>query len=250
MTEQTIHNQARDDVLQKRKGTPKAKLQECGHLDPLAQQYLDALRRGERHVASLIVLQAVETGTSVKDIYMNVFQPVLYEIGLLWQINRLSVAEEHYCTAATQLIMSQLYPYIFDTPRTGRTLVATSVAGNLHEVGIRMVADFFEMDGWNTYYLGANTPNADVISTIIGRKAELLAVSAALSCHIEPARELIEAVRDNAETSKITILVGGPPFNRDLDLWKEIGADGAACDAQEAIAMANQIVKERLSSIA
>ena len=29
-----------------------------------------------------------------------------------------SVAQEHYCTASTQLIMSQLYPYIFRSDRT------------------------------------------------------------------------------------------------------------------------------------
>jgi len=58
-------------------------------------------------------------------------------------MNEVSVAQEHYCTAATQLIMSQLYPHIFAGEKTERTLIATCVAGDLHEIGIRMVSDLF-----------------------------------------------------------------------------------------------------------
>jgi len=39
--------------------------------------------------------------------------------------------------------MSQLYPYISKNEKTGRVLVATSVSKELHEIGVRMVADFF-----------------------------------------------------------------------------------------------------------
>ncbi|MBC8039173.1 MAG: B12-binding domain-containing protein, partial [Opitutaceae bacterium] len=135
-------------------------LHEGEPLSPRAHQYFEALRRGERHLASQLVLAAVAAGTPVRDIYLHVFQPAQYEIGRLWQTNRISVAQEHYCTAATQLIMSQLYSHIFATAKNGRTLVATCVSGDLHEIGVRMVADFFEMAGWNTFYLGANTPHS------------------------------------------------------------------------------------------
>lgn len=97
-------------------------------LSPLAHQYLEALRRGERALASQLILRAVASGTSVKEIYLRVFQPVQREIGRLWQTNRMTVAQEHYCTAATQMIVSQLYPHIFASKKTAGTLVATCVA--------------------------------------------------------------------------------------------------------------------------
>lgn len=73
-------------------------------------------------------------GTPVKEIHLHVFQPAQYEVGRLWQMNRITVAQEHYCTAATQLIMSQLYPHIFASVKNGCTLGATCVGGDLHEV--------------------------------------------------------------------------------------------------------------------
>ncbi len=216
-------------------------------LSPLAHQYLEALRRSERQLASRLVLDAVDAGTAVRDIYLHVFQPSQREIGRLWQANQMSVAEEHYCTAATQLIMSQLYPHIFAADKKGVTLVATCVAGDLHELGVRMVADFFEMDGWNTFYLGANTPHASVIATLIQRRADILAISATIAHHVDAVRVLIEAVRANPDCARVKILVGGYPFNRSPELWHQIGADGSALDAQQAIALANGMVGEAAS---
>ncbi len=219
-------------------------LHEGAPLSPLAHQYLEALRRGERQVASQIIMDAVESGTTVQDIYLHVFQSVQYEIGRLWQTNRISVAQEHYCTAATQLIMSQLYPLIFAAEKHGRTLVATGVAGDLHELGVRMVADFFEMGGWHTYYLGANTPHAAVIAAVLERKADVLAISATMPYHIDGIRELITMVRCRSELNRVKILVGGGPFSRDPGLWSKLGADGTAADARLALQLANELVGE------
>jgi len=212
-------------------------------LAPLAHQYLEALRRGERHLACRLILDAANDGTAVKDIYLHVFQPTQHEIGRLWQTNRISVGMEHYCTATTQWIMSQLYPRIFALKKKEATLVATCVAGDLHELGVRMVADFFEMDGWNTYYLGANTPNNDVVITLIERRADMLAISASLSCHLAAVGELIRAVREHPRCAGIPILVGGHPFNQSPDLWRELGADGCGKDAQQAVTLGNQLWK-------
>ena len=206
----------------------------------LARAYLQSLLAGERRLASRLVLDAVATGVPVKEIYLHVFQRAQYEVGRLWQVNEISVAQEHYCTAATQLIMSQLYPYIFSAESTGGTLVATCVAGDLHEIGVRMVADFFEMEGWNTFYLGANTPTADVIRTVVDRKADVLGISVTISNHLQAVSSLIARMRADERCRAVRILVGGHPFVIAPELWRKMGADGFAHDAQAAIILANQ----------
>lgn len=210
----------------------------------LAQQYLDTLLRGERHLASRLILDAVNNDKiSVKDIYLHVFQRSQYEIGRLWQMNKISVAQEHYCTAATQLIMSQLYSYIFSTERVDHTLVATCVGGDLHEIGVRMVADFFEMEGWDTYYLGANTPTPSILQELEERHAEILAISATMTFHIRAVEELIATVRSNKTFQPVKIIIGGYPFNLEPALWKQVGADAYASNAKEAVIVAGTLVK-------
>jgi methanogenic corrinoid protein MtbC1 len=226
----------------------QAPSQEDSHIEPdsplhdLAEDYLSALLRGDRHRASEIVMSAVEAGTPIKQIYLNVFQPVQREIGRLWQTNQISVAQEHFCTAATQLIMSQLYPRIFSGERVGHSLVATCVGGELHEIGVRMVADFFEMEGWDTYYLGANTPTESVISTVEQREPDILAISTTITMHVSEVAALIERVRANGAGSDVNILVGGYPFNTSSQLWRQVGADAYAADAQEALQVAENIL--------
>lgn len=211
----------------------------------LAQQYLQALLRGERHIASKLILDAAQRGVPVKEIYLNVFQRTQREIGRLWQVNKISVAQEHYCTAATQLVMSQLYPYIFSGDRTAGAFVATCVAGDLHEIGIRMVADFFEMSGWDTFYLGASTPDASVVQTLIERKAVALGISATITYHLHGVQQLIETVRATPACADTVILVGGYPFNLSPELWRSIGADGCSRDAAGAIDLAGKLAAGR-----
>lgn len=209
-------------------------------LAEIAGPYLQALLLGRRAEASELILSAVEGGVSVKDIYLQVFQPTQREIGRLWQTNQISVAQEHYCTAATQMIMSQLYPYLFSSRKHGRTLIATCVGGELHEIGARMVADFFELDGWDTYYLGANTPAESICRAIDDRQADMLAISATLTPHVHAVTDLLRRVHDALGT-RVKILVGGYPFNVMPTLWQLVGADGYAPDALSAVTVGNRL---------
>lgn len=208
----------------------------------LADEYLNALLRGRRDEASRLILGAVESGRSVKELYLQVFQKAQHEIGRLWQTNQISVAQEHYCTAATQMIMSQLYPYIFASEKNGKTLVATCVSGDLHEIGVRMVSDFFEMEGWDTFYLGANTPVRDLLQALTERNADLVLISATMTFHLRHVRELIAAIRKDSKTKSVKIMVGGYPFNIAPDLWKQIGADGFAKNAESALRAAENLI--------
>lgn len=211
-------------------------------LSALASDYLHSLLHSSRSESSRLILDAVAQGVSVKDIYLHVFQPCQYEIGRLWQMNQISVAQEHYCTAVTQLVMSQLYGYMFNTPRNGYCLVATCIGSELHEIGMRMVADFFEMEGWDTYYLGSNTPSASIIRTLTEREADILAISATMTFHIKLVEDLIKQVRAIDSDGQIKILTGGYPFNIETELWRRIGADGYAANAEQAIAVANALI--------
>jgi methanogenic corrinoid protein MtbC1 len=149
----------------------------------------------------------------------------------------------YWRTTATQLIMSQLYPYIFSTVNSGRRLVATCVGGELHEIGIRMVADFFEMAGWDTYYLGANTPDRSLLQTVEDKKPDILALSTTMTFNVSAVADLIRLVRQSETIAAMKIIVGGYPFNLSAGLWQKVGANGCAKDAQQAIVLAEELVE-------
>lgn len=213
--------------------------------NPLKKQvtvYLEYLLKGKRSEATILINELIQKEVSVKDIYQFIFQVSQYEVGRLWQCNKITVAHEHYCTAATQQIMSGLYPRIFSTERKGKILVACSISGELHELGIRMVSDFFEMDGWDTYYLGANMPDKQLLDSLIEYEADVLALSVTLPTHISKVATFIKKVREHPGLVELKIMVGGYPFLTTPELWKHVAADAFAKNADQALTRANELI--------
>ncbi|HWR32779.1 MAG TPA: cobalamin-dependent protein [Chitinophagaceae bacterium] len=223
-----------DLAIQHLTGKNDSYQQDCNaELMPEASAYLQFLLNGNRKEAQALVFELLNKGMPVKNIYLRIFQDSQYEVGRLWERSQITVAQEHFCTASTQLIMSQLYPYIVSDKPVSKNVIATCIGEELHELGIRIVSDFLEMEGWQTYYLGANAPPAAILSAIDQNKAQVLALSVTLSPHLKQARKLIEEVRSNAKWP-VKIIVGGYPFLQDKELWKKIGADTCAESAQTA----------------
>ncbi len=210
----------------------------------LAQNYLSFLVNGDKNSAHQLIMQSVENKTSIKDLYLNVFQVTQKETGRLWQLSRITVAQEHFITAATQLIMAQLYPYLFTTEQKNYKVIVSCVEGELHEIGARMVADIFEMEGWNSYYFGANTSIDNLIDNIKKHQPNIVAISATMIFNISTVSKIIQTIREFDSLNKIKILVGGYPFLIAKDLWKDIGADGFASDALAAVEIAERFLNQ------
>ncbi len=213
------------------------------HLDPRAplwsdaSEYLTALLRGNRQDALRIVLAALDGGASLRDVYRHVFEPVQHEIGRLWQLNQISVAQEHFCTAATQQVMTQLYARIFGGEKRGKRAVAMCVGGELHEVGLRIITDLLELAGWQTWYLGASVPPATAVQYCADHQADVLLVSATLPPHLPGVAEVVRLFRARPELAGARVIVGGRAFRNAPGLWRTIGADGTAAGVDECLTL-------------
>lgn len=206
-------------------------------------EYLEAILAGDRRRAESTVIAMLGKGASVPEIYEGILAPAQARLGWMWHHGEITVADEHFGSATTQAIMSQLRLNFQRAEPNGRTMVATSTPGDLHEIGVRMVADLFEINGWSVNYLGANTPIADIMELIERRGSDLLALSVSTALTLRDAGELIDAVRRNTAITRTKVLVGGPPFKAVHDLWRELGADGCALSATEAVRLGNQLLE-------
>jgi len=207
-----------------------------------AERYLKLVLNMKREEAVEYILNLCKSGAEISDIYLNIFQPVQYEVGRLWQINEITIAQEHYATSVTQLAAAQLYPYIFSAHEKNKKCVTTSIGDELHELGIRMVADLLELDGWDTIHLGANTPVPEIIETIQLNNADIVAVSATMASQLDKCRTFIKELKNNDLTSDVKVMVGGRLFIKNPELWEDIGADSFAVDAAEAVKAADLLL--------
>jgi methanogenic corrinoid protein MtbC1 len=205
-----------------------------------ASAYLRALAEGDRRGACEAVLSAVRRGLDARDAYTMVLGPVQREIGNLWHAGELTIAEEHFASATMQTAMSQLLALAPAAPSRGLTAMVAAVDGNIHDLGARQVADFFEMDGWRTVYLGGSVPTDDLASAAAQFGAHVVGLSAALPVHLRAMEDAVAAVRERAPSA--AIIVGGPVFCAVPELWRRLGADGSACDAGGAVELARTLV--------
>jgi methanogenic corrinoid protein MtbC1 len=209
--------------------------------DDVRDEYLAALLAADLHGARRVVDGVLDSGVSVHDVYLQVLQPALYEVGTRWSRAEISVAQEHLATAATQSTMAALGDRFHrdGVARRGRVVIACA-EDELHTVGLRMVADFLDADGWDVTWIGAMTPAAGLIELAAG--ADAVAISAALPERIPLVRRAIAALR-GLDPVPFT-LVGGQAFAGSRARALATGADAYAEDAAAAV----RVLGERFGS--
>jgi methanogenic corrinoid protein MtbC1 len=204
-----------------------------------AVRYLEALLAGDRDTAVRVAIdEGVAGGLSIPDLYLGVIEPAQRRIGELWQENRITVAHEHIATAISQLVMALVYPRLPRAPANGKRAVVACVDDELHDLGARMVADFFEMAGFGVRYLGANLPTDSLIGIVREDPPDLVVLSVTMALHLDAAREAVHRLRE-AAGDRLCVGLGGRAFTWASDLPARLGADVHGRTVLETIASAH-----------
>lgn len=178
----------------------------------LRERYLQNLLAARRKEAHDLIMDAFRHGYPIPAIYTEILQEALYEVGRLWEENRISVAEEHLSTAITQFVMSSLYPHLEIASQQRGRMVMTGVQGELHQVGANMVADLLEADGWEVLFLGADVTPERVLQAVQEHQATLLGISVTLQANLSRAAALVQLIRQQQGEQAPRILLGGGAF--------------------------------------
>jgi len=211
--------------------------------DRLVHEYLLAIFEGDRRKAGQLVFDQLRADhADVSSLITRVLLPAQHEVGRMWLAGEINVAEEHFATATTRYIITQLLPHAECRPARGKTLLSAAIAQNQHDLGVQVVSDFFEMDGWRVVYLGANIPIVDLVQAIEFYEPDLLALSAALTSQLPTLRDTINSVRTSPLGSRLKILVGGRALSENTDLATRLGADAYADGPAAAVEIGNRLV--------
>lgn len=175
--------------------------------EEIYQNYFDHLINGKRMECRQIVSGLLADEIEIKVLYEQLFQRALYQVGYLWEINQISVAVEHLATAITEYLMGLVSPVIFAAEHVNRSAVIACVANEYHQIGSRMVADTFEMNGWNGYLLGANTPIRDLLNMIDDKEPQVLGLSLSIYFNVPVLIDTIVEIQKRFPD--LAILVGG-----------------------------------------
>jgi MerR family transcriptional regulator, light-induced transcriptional regulator len=199
----------------------------------LALQFLEACLSAEPERGSALVLDALDQ-FGAEQIYVDVLVPAEKEIGRLWHTGDVTVAEERIVTETTRSLIAVIAHHCAPPQRLDRTVLAASVAGNTHDIGLRVAAELFRLVGYRSLFLGANVPTDQLARAVQMFSADLVLLNATLETHLHDATRAIEMLRQSSPAVKV--LVGGHVFDSAPEVWRRVGADAYAASLREAVA--------------
>ena len=200
--------------------------------------FVQAILGAQRKAALNVALESLRAGEDLLDVYVEVLQEGLYEIGRLWASNVITVAQEHMATAVAQSVVSQIYAQLpAPTKQRGRVVI-TGVEGEQHQIGANMVADVLESRGYDVRFLGTQMPHAGILDAVEAHHADILGVSATMLFNLPQVTRLLNSLRERFGDKAPRIILGGAAFRAAPGLAGELGAVGWGRDLREAVALA------------
>lgn len=209
----------------------------------VARRFLLAVLEGRGDDALLLVRRAMQDGAGVPQVHDEVLAPIMQELGRMWLMAEIPIADEHFGSRQVERALAWLDTTLPTAGAAAPRVVTLSVAGNQHDLGLRMVAQRLTAAGLQVWHLGADMPLHDLEWMLADRQVDLLAVSASLLLHLGNLQASIAGLRRGLGARCPRILVGGQPFVLVPDLGALVGADAAAGNAGDAVTAARALLR-------
>lgn len=202
---------------------------------PAVVELVDALIQGDRKAAGAI-LDAARAEEGYLGMAVGRVEAALRRVGELWQARQISVADEHLATAQAQRLLTEQFTRAYGPPPSDehRALFAC-VPTNQHEVGLRILADSFELAGWRTEFLGADTPVADLIQRVGQFRPEVVGLSVALARQIPALQTAVAKLREDFGSDCPWLIAGGAGLQGVPGAGEQLGLDSCCAQAKDAL---------------
>ena len=226
----TIHGQApQAPVAEKMGGDPR-----FGGIQEDLYKGLDGEIPG--HVQKL-----VDQKVSPLEILNRGLLSAMEKIGLEFKSGKLFVPEVLLAARAMNAALKVLEPHLASLGQQarGKVLIGT-VNGDLHDIGKNMVAIMLRGVGFEVLDLGTNVAAADFVKKVAELQPHILGMSSLLTTTMPQMKMVIDALAKAGLRERVKVMVGGAPLSRTFA--EQIGADGYAADAGEAVEVAKEFM--------
>jgi methanogenic corrinoid protein MtbC1 len=212
-------------------------------MDTIYKQFEVFFEEENKEEAVKYILEKLQAGEiDVVSLYTKVLTPLLNNMTCQLADKRICIWKEHVKTAIVRTIVENCYSYVI-AKRNDLNYPKRGVAAILcppeeyHDLGARMVADFFTIGGYEAVYVGSNTPYQDFYNAVHVIKPEVVAISVSNYYNLVAAKKMIEELK-KALDYPLKIVVGGYAFHDASEKYKLIGADYFANSYEDILKLA------------
>lgn len=197
-------------------------------MNPYFNDFVKILETEDRYEALRFILELMkEKKYSILEIYEELLTAALNAM-VKTDDENVDIWKEHVRTSIIKTIIENLLPFVqaernaTATPR-GKTVAVLCPPEEYHDVGARMVTDILTIHGYETIFVGGNTPLRVFEAGLASQPIDYIAISISNPYHLVSTRRIIEGIR--AADDQVKIWVGGNAINKLEDRAEVLRAD-------------------------
>jgi len=211
--------------------------------DELFSRMVQAVIDGEKERAIALAQEALRLEIPPLEAINEGYIVGIQKVGELFEKGDFFLPELVMGAEAMQAALAVLEPELKSRHQKRERLgsaIAGTVEGDIHEIGKRLVCTMLVANGFDVLDLGPDVAMATFIERARELKPDLLLLSALMTTTMPEQRSVIEALKGAGLRDRVKVMVGGAAVTRS---WaEEIGADGYAENAIEAVEVAKRLV--------
>jgi 5-methyltetrahydrofolate--homocysteine methyltransferase len=211
-----------------------------GYLEDISKAVFD----GDEAKTAELVQKAVDEGKDLEELLDKGLVQGLRDCGAGFEKGEKFIPEMLMSAEAMKAAMVILKPLLVanvDDDAGGHAVLAT-VEGDVHDIGLELVATMLETAGIKVHNMGPDVPTDDVIAAVKAEKPQILGLSALLSNTMDVMPEILDILKKEGIRDSVKVMIGGAPVKQDF--CDEIGADGWAYDASSAVPKAKELLAQ------
>lgn len=197
-------------------------------MDEFKLSFINHFNEMNKDACVLLAIKSLKNNEiTIPELYEEVLRPALYSIDTSMSVED-SIWIEHVKTSIIRTVVESAYRFVIELKKhvkpLGIKVVLACPEREYHEVGLRMVADFFSLNGYETIFVGTNTPREQVYYAVASNSPKYAAISVTDYYLLFEAQRMIQHIKEMTG-GKVTVLVGGNAFRENSLSVAKIGGD-------------------------
>ncbi len=195
-----------------------------------------------------ITNQMIDDGVEPQRVLQEGLAEAMLEIGRRWNAGDVFLPEVVAAAEIFSRCSDIVEPALIEAGGkiVGHRVVMATVKGDLHDLGKNMVGAMMKTAGFDVHDLGKDVPTERIVEAVREMEPTIVGLSSLLTTTVPEQRNVIAALEEAGLRRGVKVMVGGAPVTEE---WAtEIGADGFAPNAPEAVKVALELAgSERLA---
>ncbi len=234
------------DTMNARKESEEAKAvtlpgQNQPELTPQEKVYQAVMKGNKKQIVSL-TKDCLESGVSAKLLLDETLLKAINDVGDLFDQGKYFLPQLIAGAEAMKMAVEYIEPMLLENsdaqPRA--TIILATVEGDIHDIGKNLVVLMLKNYGFRVIDLGKDASKELIVETALAENAEIIGLSALMTTTMQQMKVVIDYARQ--KNVPAMFMVGGAVITQEYA--DEIGADGYAKDAAEAVKVCRKLLEK------